>query len=82
MALARRRPLEGRARSAPPDGQGRDLGLPFKTEEWLLSEVLSDAGETVVVEPVDLRRMVAARAKELAAELGVSRTRKKAVGRA
>jgi predicted DNA-binding transcriptional regulator YafY len=53
--------------------------LPFKTEEWLLSEILSDAGETVVLEPVELRRVVAARAKALAAELGVSRARKKRV---
>ena len=57
--------------------------LPFKTVEWLLSEVLSDAGETVVLEPVELRRVVAARAKALAAELGVTRARKKrAVGKA
>jgi proteasome accessory factor C len=57
--------------------------LPFKTVEWLLSEVLSDAGETVVLEPVELRRVVAARAKELASELGVSRAgRKRAAGRA
>ena len=40
--------------------------LPFKTEEWLLSEVLSDAGETVVLEPRRLRACVAARAKALA----------------
>jgi proteasome accessory factor C len=51
--------------------------LPFKTVEWLLSEVLSDAGETVVVEPSELRRVVAARAKELSAELGLSRVRRK-----
>jgi proteasome accessory factor BC len=57
--------------------------LPFKTVEWLISEVLSDAGETVVLEPVELRRVVAARSKELAAELGVSRARRKrAAGRA
>ena len=57
--------------------------LPFKTEEWLLSEVLSDAGETVVLEPVALRRVVAARAKELASELGLSRIRRKrAAGKA
>ena len=29
--------------------------LPFKTDEWLLSEVLGDAGETVVLEPADMR---------------------------
>jgi predicted DNA-binding transcriptional regulator YafY len=57
--------------------------LPFKTEEWLLSEVLADAGETIVLEPVELRRVVATRAKELAAELGLSRIRRpRAAGRA
>ncbi len=30
--------------------------LPFKTEEWLLSEVLADRGETVVLEPVACAR--------------------------
>ncbi len=50
--------------------------LPFKTEEWLLSEVLADRGETVVLEPAELRQMVARRAKELAGELGVSRSRR------
>ena len=49
--------------------------LPFKTEEWLLSEVLADRGETVVLEPAELRRTVARRAKELAADLGLSRVR-------
>jgi proteasome accessory factor C len=57
--------------------------LPFKTAEWLLSEVLSDAGETVVLEPAELRREVAARARALAGELGLSRSRRKpAAGRA
>ena len=50
--------------------------LPFKTEEWLLSEVLADRGETVVLEPAELRQTVARRAKELATELGVSRSRR------
>ncbi|MEP6892773.1 MAG: WYL domain-containing protein [Gaiellaceae bacterium] len=50
--------------------------LPFKTEEWLLSEVLADRGETVVLEPAELRQTMARRAKELATELGVSRSRR------
>jgi proteasome accessory factor BC len=50
--------------------------LPFKTEEWLLSEVLADRGETVVLEPAALRQTVAMRAKELVGELGVSRARR------
>jgi proteasome accessory factor C len=47
--------------------------LPFKTPEWLLCETLSDRGETVVLEPADMRRAVASRAKELQAELGLGR---------
>jgi predicted DNA-binding transcriptional regulator YafY len=56
--------------------------LPFKTDEWLLSEVLADAGETVVLEPADMRASVAARARELQVELGLSPRRKRAAGRA
>jgi proteasome accessory factor C len=57
--------------------------LPFKTTEWLLSEVLSDAGETIVLEPAELRREIATRAKTLATELGLSPARRKrAAGRA
>ena len=56
--------------------------LPFKTEEWLVCEVLADRGETTVLEPSALRASLAARAKELASELGVSRSRTRAAGRA
>jgi predicted DNA-binding transcriptional regulator YafY len=57
--------------------------LPFKTEEWLLCEVLADAGETIVLEPDDMRAAVAARAKELQTELALKPVRKKpAAGRA
>ncbi len=57
--------------------------LPFKTEEWLLCEVLADAGETIVLEPDDMRAAVAARAKELETELALKPVRKKpAAGRA
>jgi predicted DNA-binding transcriptional regulator YafY len=45
--------------------------VTFKTEEWLLSEVLADRGETVVLEPGAMRRAVAARARALQAELGL-----------
>ncbi len=38
--------------------------------EWLVGEVLSWRGEAVVVEPEDLRKAVAARARRLARELG------------
>ena len=51
--------------------------VTFKTEEWLLSEVLADRGETVVLEPAGLRRAVAARAQALQSELGLSTRRKR-----
>ena len=51
--------------------------VTFKTEEWLLSEVLADRGETVVIEPASVRRAVAARAQELQYELGLSARRKR-----
>ena len=56
--------------------------LPFKTDEWLLSEVLADAGETVVLEPADMRANVAARARALEVELGLSPRRKRPAARA
>jgi proteasome accessory factor C len=57
--------------------------LPFKTHEWLLSEVLGDGGETVVLDPPAMRKVVARRARELQSELGLTRSRgKRAAGRA
>jgi proteasome accessory factor C len=57
--------------------------LQYKTDEWLLSEVLADRGETVVLEPRDARVSLAKRARELQAELGLSRGRgKRTAGRA
>ena len=53
--------------------------VTFKTEEWLLSEVLADRGETVVLEPATMRRAVAARAQALQSELGLSPPRKRTV---
>ena len=44
--------------------------VPFKTEDWLLSEVLADRGETTVLEPQRIREMVAKRVKRLQRELG------------
>jgi proteasome accessory factor C len=43
--------------------------------DWLVGEILSFRGEATVLEPADLRRMVAERARELARELGVARLR-------
>jgi proteasome accessory factor BC len=56
--------------------------LPYKTDEWLMCEVLADAGETVVLEPPDRRAAVAARASELKTELGLAPARRKTAGRA
>jgi len=52
--------------------------MPVGSDEWLESEVLSLRGEAVLLEPDELRRSVAARAKELAKELGVERMRVRA----
>ena len=55
--------------------------LPFKTEDWLLCEVLSDRGETVVLEPAAMRETVAARAAELLTEMKLDEARPEAHGR-
>ena len=44
--------------------------VPFKTEDWLLSEILADRGETIVLEPQRLRDVVAKRARRLQRDLG------------
>jgi len=50
---------------------GAALGeIDYGTESYLVGEVLSHRGEAVVVDPPELRPLVAARARELAAELG------------
>ena len=43
--------------------------VPYKTEDWLLSEVFADLGETVVLDPQRLRDRVAQRARRLQREL-------------
>jgi proteasome accessory factor BC len=52
--------------------------IPVGSDEWLESEILSKRGEAIVLEPADLRSRIAARARELAKELGVERLRVKA----
>ena len=52
--------------------------IPVGSDEWLESEILSKRGEAIVLEPPDLRSRIAARARELAKELGVDRMRVKA----
>jgi proteasome accessory factor C len=48
---------------------------PVGSAEWLVGEILSYRGEAVVLEPPELRKAVAERAKELQRELGLSRMR-------
>jgi proteasome accessory factor C len=57
-------------RGARPLTDGSAIAdVPYKTEEWLLSEVLADRGATVVLEPQRLRDVVAKRARRLQREL-------------
>jgi predicted DNA-binding transcriptional regulator YafY len=48
---------------------------PVGSPEWLVGEILSYRGEAVVLEPPELRREVAARARAVQRELGLSRVR-------
>jgi predicted DNA-binding transcriptional regulator YafY len=58
-------------RGARPLTDGSAIAdVPYKTEEWLLSEVFADAGETAVLGPQRLRDVVARRARRLQRELG------------
>ena len=52
--------------------------IPVGSDEWLESEILSKRGEAIVLGPAELRSRIAARARELAKELGVERLRVKA----
>ena len=57
-------------RGAQPLTDGSAVAaVPYKTEDWLLSEVLADRGETVVLEPQRLRDVVARRARRLQRDL-------------
>jgi proteasome accessory factor C len=59
-------------------GGGALREIPVGSDEWLESEILSKRGEATVLEPKELRSRIAARARELAKELGVERLRVKA----
>jgi proteasome accessory factor BC len=48
---------------------------PVGSPEWLVGEILSYRGEAVVLEPPELRREIAERAKAVQRELGLSRVR-------
>jgi proteasome accessory factor C len=63
-------------RGARPLADGSAIReVPVGSDEWLESEVLALRGEAVILEPAELRKSVAARAKALAKELGVERLR-------
>jgi proteasome accessory factor BC len=47
--------------------------VSYWTDDWLVTEVLADLGEAIVLEPAPLRKAVAARAKQLARELKPTR---------
>src|SRR5689334_3432242 len=52
--------------------------MPVGSPEWLLGEILSHRGDAILLEPAEMRDAIAARARELANELGVSRLRARA----
>jgi predicted DNA-binding transcriptional regulator YafY len=66
-------------RGATPLKDGTALAeMPVGGVEWLIGEVLSQRGEAVLLEPEEMRKAVADRARELGNELGVSRLRARA----
>jgi proteasome accessory factor BC len=60
-------------RGATPLADGSAVRETPAGEDWLIGEILSFRGEAVILEPAELRKSVATRAKELARELNVSR---------
>jgi proteasome accessory factor BC len=66
-------------RGAMPLKDGTALAeMPVGSPEWLVGEIFSQRGDAVLLEPEEMRETIAARAKELANELGVSRLRARA----
>jgi proteasome accessory factor BC len=63
-------------RGATPLRDGSALSeVRVGSEEWLVWDLLSHRGEAIVLEPLQLRPVIARRARELAQELGVARLR-------
>jgi predicted DNA-binding transcriptional regulator YafY len=60
-------------RGATPLADGSAVREIPAGADWLVGEILSYRGEAAVLEPADLRKRVATRAKELARELNLSR---------
>jgi proteasome accessory factor C len=52
--------------------------MPVGSQEWLIGEILSHRGDAILLEPGEMREAIAARARELANELGVARLRVRA----
>jgi proteasome accessory factor C len=52
---------------------------PVGSPDWLVQEILAHRGEAVVVEPADLRALVAGRATALVKELGLARVKAKSI---
>ncbi|HEY6069061.1 MAG TPA: WYL domain-containing protein, partial [Gaiellaceae bacterium] len=66
-------------RGATPLKDGTALAeMRVGSPEWLIGEILSQRGEAILLEPVEMRKTIEARARELAGELGVSRLRARA----
>ncbi len=66
-------------RGATPLKDGTAVAeMPVGSPEWLIGEILSQRGEAILLEPVEMRKTIEARARELAGELGVSRLRARA----
>jgi predicted DNA-binding transcriptional regulator YafY len=64
-------------RGAKPLADGTALDERLAGDEWVVEEILSHRGEAILLEPVDLRRTIARRTRELAHELGVAGLRLK-----
>ena len=54
---------------------GRSLPLRVGTRDWLISEILADRGEAIVLEPADVRPAIAKRAAQLLRELKLTRVK-------
>ena len=66
-------------RGATPLRDGTAVSeMPVGSREWLIGEILSHRGGAILLEPEEMRTAVSNRARELAAELGVSRLRVRA----
>jgi predicted DNA-binding transcriptional regulator YafY len=59
-------------RDALPLADGNALQERLAGDGWAIEEILSLRGESILLEPTDLRKNIARRARELAHELGVS----------